>query len=160
ALRDARPSDLPVPERCGWDFVEGRFALAAGLGLEAAAAFARAEDAACPLIEYARLRGAQSLAREGHADEALTKAKAVAMDLPVQDDVKLVIAESLSAKNDRVGALPLWQSWLAANPYGSRWVDTSLRIATALLDGVDGPAETHAQEAYELATKVVVEAPK
>jgi soluble lytic murein transglycosylase len=39
-------------------------------------------------------------------------------------------------------------------------VDTSVRIANAVLDGVDGPAESHAREAYDAATKVVVEAPK
>ena len=58
------------------------------------------------------------------------------------------------------GALPLWRSWLLANPHGSRWVDTSVRIANALLDGIDGPPESGAKEAYDAVTRVVVEAPK
>jgi soluble lytic murein transglycosylase len=38
-------------------------------------------------------------------------------------------------------------------------VDTAVRLATALLDGVDGDAKTHAKEAFDLATRVVIEAP-
>src|SRR5262249_31524344 len=43
---------------------------------------------------------------------------------------------------------------------GSRWVDTSVRIATALLDGVDGSPEAHAKEAFDAAARVITEAPK
>ncbi len=162
AMHDVRATlTLAKPEACAWDFVEGRLYLAANLGAEASAAFARADDPACPLASWARLRFAQSVARMGKADEAIAKARAVPEDIvAARDEVRLVIAESLSAKGDRAGALPLWRAWLTANPYGSRWVDTSVRIAQALLDGVDGPAETHAREAYDRATKVVIEAPK
>jgi soluble lytic murein transglycosylase len=130
AIHEARPSDLASPDRCAWDFVEGRLLLQAGSLPEADAAFVRADDPACPLGPWAR------------------------------DEVRLVIAESLAAKGDRAGALPIWRTWLAANPHGSRWVDTSVRIANAVLDGVDGPAESHAREAYDAATRVVAEAPK
>jgi soluble lytic murein transglycosylase len=161
ALADARPQDLPSSERCAWDFVEGRFLALANTPVEAAAAFGRAADGACPLASWAHLRAAQALGRAGHADEAIAQAHAVPDALgAARDEVKLVLAESLAAKGDRAAALPLWRAWLAANPHGSRWVDTSVRIATAILDGVDGPPDDHAREAYDLATKVVVEAPK
>lgn len=159
AVREARPQGLTASEACAWDYVEGRLLAAAGAP-DAIAAFERAENAACPLADYARLRGAQALARAGRADDAIAKAKAVSEDIAVRDEAKLVIAESLAEKNDRAGALPLWRAWLTANPRGARWVDTSVRIANALLDGVDGPAEEHAREAFDLATKVVVEGPK
>ena len=35
-----------------------------------------------------------------------------------------------------------------------------MKVATALLDGVDGDRAAHAREAFDLATRVVVEAPK
>lgn len=160
ALREARPADLPAADQCAWDYVEGRLALAANATAEAQAAFDLAQAPACPLAGYATLRGAQVLARAGRADEAIARAAAVPEDIASRDEARLVTAEALAAKNDRAAALPLWRAWLAANPHGNRWVDTSVRIANALLDGVDGPAETHAREAYDVATKVVLEAPK
>ncbi len=160
AMREARPTDLSAGDRCAWDYLEGRFALAANVTADAQLAFDLAQAPACPLAGYATLRAAQTLARSGRADEAIARASAVPADLASRDEAKLVIAEALSAKNDRVTALPLWRAWLAANPHGNRWVDTSVRIANALLDGVDGPPESHAREAYDVVTKVVVEAPK
>lgn len=160
AVHEARPVELAAAERCSWDYLEGRLALAANSVADAQLAFELAQAPACPLAGYATLRSAQTLARAGRADDAIARAGVVPDDLAARDEAKLVIAESLSAKNDRAAALPLWRAWLAANPHGNRWVDTSVRIATALLDGVDGPAEGHAREAYDAATKVVVEAPK
>ena len=160
AVHEARPVELTAVERCSWDYLEGRLALAANSVADAQLAFELAQAPACPLAGYATLRSAQTLARAGRADDAIARAGLVPEDIAARDEAKLVIAESLSAKNDRAAALPLWRGWLAANPHGNRWVDTSVRIATALLDGVDGPAEGHAREAYDAATKVVVEAPK
>lgn len=160
AMREARPADLSVTDRCAWDYVEGRLALAANATADAQLAFELAQAPACPLAGYATLRSAQALARAGRADDAIARAGAVPEDLASRDEAKLVIAEALSAKNDRVTALPLWRAWLAANPHGNRWVDTSVRIANALLDGVDGPPEGHAREAFDVATKVILEAPK
>jgi soluble lytic murein transglycosylase len=160
AVREARPADLSPADRCAWDYLEGRLALASNANADAQLAFDLAATASCPLAGYATLRAAQTLARSGRADEAIARAGLVPDDLASRDEAKLVIAEAFSAKNDRVTALPLWRAWLAANPHGSRWVDTSVRIANALLDGIDGPAEDHAREAYDAATKVVVEAPK
>jgi soluble lytic murein transglycosylase len=162
AVHDARPPELPVQEACAWDFLEGRLSVLANALPEAIAAFARAEGPPCPLSGHAKVRGAQTLARSGRADDAIARARAVPEDLGagVSDEVKMILAESLSAKGDRASALPLWRSWLTANPHGSRWVDTSVRIANALLDGVDGPPDTRAKEAYDAATRVVTEAPK
>ena len=118
---------------------------------DAIPAFARAENAACPLTGYqqmASVRRSRSVQRVRVARTTPSqKAKEVPTDIPpIADDTKMVIAESLAAKGDRAGALPIWRAWLAANPHGSRWVDTSVRIATALHDGIDGPAEGHARK--------------
>lgn len=161
AVHDARPADLPAAEACAWDFLEGRLFVLAGSTSEAIPAFERAEQPSCPLSGHAKLRSAQAIARSGRADDAIARARAVPEDhTSLRDDVNMIIAESLAAKGDRAGALPIWRTWLAANPYGSRWVDTSVRIANALLDGVDGPPDTRAKDAYDAATRVVVEAPK
>lgn len=160
-VHDARPKDLTPDVACPWDFLEGRLQVMASALPEAISAFERADQPTCVLSGHARLRSAQALARMGRADEAIARAKTVPDDLKgFTDEVKMVIAESLSAKGDRAGALPLWRAWLGTNPHGSRWVDTSVRIASALLDGVDGAPETHAKEAYDAATRVVIEAPK
>jgi soluble lytic murein transglycosylase len=161
AVHDARPSDLPPAQACAWDYLEGRlFALASSLP-EALAAFEHAEQPGCPLAGYAKLRSAQALARSGRADDAIARARTVPEDLTaLSDDVKILIAEALSAKGDRAGALPLWRAWLSANPHGSRWVDTSVRVANALMDGIDGPVDARAREAYDMATRVITEAPK
>ena len=160
AMREARPIDLSQTERCAWDYVEGRYALAANASADALLAFELAQNAACPLAGYATLRSAQALARGGRPDDALARAGLVPQDIAARDETKLVVAESLATKDDRAAALPLWRAWLAANPHGNRWVDTTVRIANALLDGVDGPPESRAREAYDLATKIVIEAPK
>jgi len=161
AVHDARLTvQLSPAEACAWDFLEGRLFTLANLSAEALAAFEHAEAPMCTLAGHATLRSAQALARAGRADDAIAKARTVPADLPLGDDVKIVIAESLAAKNNRAAALPMWRSWLAANPHGPRWVDTSIRIANADLDGIDGPAEEHAREAYDAATRVIIEAPK
>lgn len=159
-VRAARPADLTPDDACAWDYLEGRLLFAAGDALSAQAAFAKATRAECPLTAYARLRSAQAYARAGHADDAIAEALQVPPSIASSDEAKLVLAESYAQKNDLASALPLWRAWLKKNPYGPRWVDTSVRIATALLDGVDGPAEKNAREAFDLATKVVVEAPR
>jgi soluble lytic murein transglycosylase len=161
AVHDARPASLAPADACAWDYLEGRLFAAANATNDALAAFERAQAPGCPLAGHATLHAAQALARSGRADEAIARARAVPADhASLQGDAKLVIAESLEAKGDRAGALPLWREWLAANPRGGRWVDTCVRVANAFLDGVEGPAEERARDAYDLATRVVVEAPK
>lgn len=160
AVAAARPENLTPTERCSWDYLEGRLLLLGGDGLAADVAFARAMVPGCPLEGYARLRSAQGLARAGHSDAAVSRASSVPDDLAASDEAKLVVADASFARGDRATALPIWRAWLAKNPRGNRWVDTSVKIAGALLDGIDGPPDTRAKEAFDLANKVVVEAPK
>jgi soluble lytic murein transglycosylase len=150
---------------CAWDYLAGRLHLAADESSEAASAFARAQaqvadaERPCPLADYARLRQAQSLVHVGRFSEALAVARTVGDPLSAQDETALVIADALSGTGERAAAVSAWRSLLAAQPHGLRWVDTSLQLTRALLDGVDGPAASRAKEALERVTRVIVEAP-
>ena len=149
---------LGADVECAWTYVSGRLHLAASELDLAAAAF---DQAACTKLGgYASLRASQAYARAGRADDAILRARAVPGSIAQKDEAKLVLAEALAAKGDRAAALPMWRALLGASPHGVRWVDTAVRVATAVLDGVDGDASSHAREAYDLATRVVVEAPK
>jgi soluble lytic murein transglycosylase len=150
---------------CAWDYLAGRLHLAAGESSDAAASFARAQSPAddrlraCPLADYARLRQAQSLVHADRFSEALASARAVGGRLASQDETTLVLADAQSGSGDRAAAVALWRSLLAAQPHGLRWVDTSLQLSRALLDGVDGSVVSRAKEASERVTRVLVEAP-
>ena len=150
--------------RCQWIYLSGRLHLSAGDATEAAAAFEQVASPGdggqpCALASYARLRDAIALVRAGRYDEAVLAAQSVGDEIAAHDETKLTLADALSCKGDRAGALAIWRAFLAANPHGLRWVDISLQIATALLDGVDGPPAAGAQEALDRTTRVVVEAP-
>ena len=156
---------LSPSDACAWDYVEGRLAALANDLSTAQVAFDRAsrtDGTPCPLAPYATLRAAQAAARAGKADDAITRASApgVAELTAIKDESKVLLAEALSAKGDRAAAVASWRALLAAGPHMARWVDTAVRLATALLDGVDGDPGAHAKEAFDLATRVVVEAPK
>jgi soluble lytic murein transglycosylase len=164
ALDDARrPPTLSSAEDCGWSYVSGRLHLAANDLAEAATAFDRVAGLTmpkeeCPLAAYAALRAAQAYAKLGRWEEAEQRVGNVGSDLPVRDEAELVLADALFAKGDRAGAVRLWRG-LAASPRGP-WVDVAVKLAVALLDGVEGDPAAHASEALDLATRVVVEAPK
>jgi len=106
-----------------------------------------------------RLRAAEAWERGGKADEASSRAKTVSVSIALSDEARLVVAEAAAALGDRAKAVPIWRDHLAKHPRGTRWVDTAARLAAALLDGVDGDAKSHAREAYDLATRILVEAP-
>jgi soluble lytic murein transglycosylase len=150
---------------CGWAYVAGRLHLAAGESGDAAAAFARASssggDAAapCPLALYAAFREAQALVRIGRYDDAIARARVVGDEIAAHDEVQLVLADAYAGKTNRAWAVPIWRALLSASPRGLRWADSALQLATALTDGIDGSPEQHAQEAFDLATRVLVEAP-
>jgi soluble lytic murein transglycosylase len=153
---------------CEWTYLAGRLHLAAGEVTEAALAFERVaaardpDGAPCSLAPYARLREAQALVRAGDDAQAIACAQAeqaAGDDAPIRDETNLALADAFAGKGDRAAAVPLWRALLVANPHGVRWVDLSIQLATALLDGVDGPAATHAQEALDRATRVFIEAP-
>jgi soluble lytic murein transglycosylase len=148
---------LDAAQSCGWSYVAGRLHLAAGEPGEAAAAFERA--LACPLAPYASLRAAEALVRLGRFDEALARARAIGDDIALRDEARLVLADAYAGKGERAAAVPIWRGLLATNPGGLRWADVSILLATTLLDGADGPPEAHAQEAMDLATRVLVESP-
>jgi soluble lytic murein transglycosylase len=155
---------LDSSQTCAWAYVAGRLHLAAGEAADAAAAFERAmatDDAGAPcvLAPYAALRSAQALYRVGRYDDAIARARAAGDELAARDEARLTLADAQAARGDRASAVTIWRALLGATPHGVRWVDVSLQLATALLDGVDGPAEAHAQEALDLATRVLVESP-
>ena len=155
---------LDARSDCEWSYLSGRLHLSAGESPEAAAAFERAgtpgpSGTPCALAPYARLRGAEALIRASRFDEAIASAQKVGDDIAARDETRLTLADALSCKGDRAGAVAIWRAFLAANPRGLRWVDLSLQIATALLDGVEGAPAAGAQEALDRTTRVVVEAP-
>jgi len=190
-------SGLDASQACAWNYVAGRLHLAAGEASDAVAPLERAiaplaalgsadasdailqsagDDAGsrvCPLAPYARLRAAQALVHAGRYEEALALARAIAEPFTEHDEAALAVADALVGKGDRAAAADVWRALLASHPHGLRWVDTSLQLAQALLDGTSGAigrgvvetrgtlgaASGHAQEALELATRVVVEAP-
>ena len=159
ALQDARAGVTTV-EAYAIDYVVGRLQAAAGDDEAAATAFdASAAVSTSPIVDYARLRAAQAWERRGNAAEALKRVEAVDESIALADDRTLLRAEALSAQGNVAAALPLWRDALTKKPRGIRWVDTSVRLATALLDGADGDAKAHAKEAFERILRVLVEAP-
>ena len=173
-LEDMMRAQPPsAADECAWRYVAGRMHLAAGAQLDAVASFDRAlspsgnaatsdggAPASCPLVSYAALRSAQTSLRLGRVDDAIARAKSIGDEIAARDEAKLLLAEALSTKGDRAAAVTIWRAALAASPSGARWTDTASRLASALLDGADGPAAPHAREAFDLATRVVVDAPK
>ena len=166
--RVMQTTPLDASQTCAWTYLAGRLHLAAGEGSEGAAAFERVaaghDDAGapCALATYATLREAQALVRGGMFEQAQATAQAATTsddDVPVRDERMLVLADALAGKGDRASAVPLWRSLLTSRPSGPRWVDLSVQLATALLDGVEGPPASYAQEALDRATRVFVEAP-
>jgi soluble lytic murein transglycosylase len=157
---------LDGSQGCAWAYVSGRLHAEAGESAEAAAAFERALTAdgdaggLCPLSAYAGLREAQALLHLGRTEDAITRLRALGDDFGARDEAALALADALVIKGDRAGAVPLWRALLARSPHGVRWADSSLQLAAAILDGIDGPADAHAQEAFDLATRVLVEAPQ
>jgi len=158
-------ASLDAATACAWAYVAGRLHLQAGENAEAALALEQAtgtgDDAgtACPLAPYAALREAQALVRAGRYDQAIARALTVGEEVAARDEARLTLADAYAGKGDRASAVPLWRTLLASSPHGVRWVDSSLQLAGALLDGADGAAASHAREALDLATRVLVEAP-
>jgi soluble lytic murein transglycosylase len=155
----ASPAETNPTRACALDYESGRLHRDAGEDAAAAVAFDRV-PATCALSAHAALYAGEAYARLGRADDAIARVRRVPDDASIAADARLTLAEALAAKGDRAAALPIWRAHLAASPHGARWVDTCVKVATALLDGVDGDPAAHAREAFELATRVVVDAPK
>jgi soluble lytic murein transglycosylase len=164
SARTAAGRAPPSPEEeCSWSYLSGRLHLAADEPAPAALDFDRVAGQSLPKVDcalagYASLRAAQAYARLGRNEEAAARARATPADLALHEDANLVLADALAATGDRPGALRLWRAH-TASPRGG-WVDVAVRVATALLDGVDGDPASHATEARDLATRVILEAPK
>lgn len=157
AIHDTRTDD------CAALYVEGRMRMLAQDARGAAEAFDRASEDRCLLASYAAFRAAQAWGKQGRADEAIARAKrALASPEPIAfaDDAALVLADAEDLKGDRAHALELRRASIAAHPKGARWVDTEVRIASAILDGVGGDPSAHMKEAIDALTRVVVEAPQ
>ncbi len=150
-------------ERCESQYVIGRLRALGGDDAGAVAAFDasvagdNAGTAACAaLLDYARARAAAAYERMGKPEDAVVSASGVGARVAIADEATLVRAEACAAKGDKSQAVQIWRDHLAKHPRGLRWVDTAVRLATALLDGVDGDAKSHAREAYDLATRILV----
>lgn len=156
---------LDPAQTCSWSYAAGRLHLDAGEASDASAAFERvlavADDAGapCTLAPYASLRDAQALLRLARPQDAIARARAVGDEVAARDEARLVLADAFVARGDRASAVSVWREILAASPHGVRWADTSIQLATALLDGVDGSPQARAQEALDLATRAFIEAP-
>lgn len=157
---------LDARRACEWSYLAGRLYLAAGAPSDAAAAFEGAAEAAdggagpgCPLEPYARLREAEALVRAGRGEDAIAALDAVKKDVAAQEEAHLARADAFVVGGDRAAAIPIWRAELAAAPHGLRWVDSSMQLARALLDGQNGPPAANAREAFDRVTRVIVEAP-
>jgi soluble lytic murein transglycosylase len=162
-------SNLADSDEREWQYVTGHLYLAASEPASAAKAFDRAsavasadasatDGAALALIPYANLRAAEAYAKAGDAKLAEQRARAVSDDIALADEAHLLLANALDDEQNAPEAVPLWRALLAKS--SKTWIDVACRLATALLEGADGPPESHAVEALDLATRVVVEAPK
>jgi soluble lytic murein transglycosylase len=158
-VRSAALTGADASWTCAVEYLGGRLHRDAGQDESAAQAFDRVGHD-CALAPYAVFHASEAHARLGRADDAIDRARKVPDDVAVAAEAHLVEAEALAAKGERPAALALWRAHLAKSAHGARWVDTCVKIATALLDGVDGDPTAHAHDALDLATRVVVEAPK
>lgn len=149
-------------EPCAIDYVVGRLAAQGGddaLALQSFDAASSGGDGGadgCGLRDYARLHAAEALERRGDPASALGRLASVDPTIALGDDVVLLRAEALAATGKTPDAIALWRAFLAKKVKGPRWIDTSTRLAKALLAG---GAKGDAKEAFDLATRVVVEAP-
>jgi soluble lytic murein transglycosylase len=160
ALEADLAKSTSAKEKCAGEYVIGRLRALAGDDANAAAAFDVAATGDCAaLVDYAHARASAAFERAGKPDDAIARATSVGAHVAIADEAELLRAEALAAKGERVQAVAIWREHLSKHLRGARWVDTAVRLATALLDGVDGDAKSHAKEAFDLATRVVIEAP-
>ena len=156
----AKPSADPSTT-CSWAYVSGRLHSLANEPAVAALSFdAALSHKECALAPFAALRASQAYAKAGNWTVSLLRAQAVPDDFLLHDEARVTLAEALAGNGARPQALTIWRDLLANHPHGTRWVDTAIRLATALLDGVEGDPNSKARESYDLATRVYLEAPK
>jgi soluble lytic murein transglycosylase len=153
---------------CAWDYAQGRVLQASEQWAPARVLLERvgasvggpSTDAACVLAPHAKLHLAQIELRLGEVDAAMAHLRELPEALMAREEAQAILAEILAKKGDAVGAVAVFRRVLATSPRGPRWIEWSLRLANALLDGTVGTPESGAAEAYALATRVIVEAPQ
>jgi len=167
AMTEATTALSPDPrspaERCSWDYVTARLLSATGRIRDAALAFDRARSAPgdagvpCALATYATFHAADAYMKSGDAVTAEARGRAVEGASSVHDDAELVVATALAAQGRAADAIPRWRTALGKSP--RVWIDVALPLASALLDSA-GATQADLDEARELATRVMVEAPR
>ncbi len=151
---------LDASSSCQWAYASARLHALANEAAAASEAFDEASRAGCPLVSFATFRAAEAYAKAGNWQTSLARAQAVPDEFPLHDEARVTLAEALAGNGARLQAVAIWRELLSSHPHGVRWVDTAVRLATAILDGVEGDPAAKAREAYDLATRVYVEAPK
>ncbi len=154
-------------EPCAVDYVVGRLAALGGDDALAGQAFDAAlgptdAGSTCALHDYAALHVAETFERRGDPATALQRLAGVDAGIALADDANLLRAEALGATGKTADAIALWRAFLAKKVKGPRWIDTSTRLAKALLAPItklDATNKADVKEAFDLATRVVVEAP-
>ncbi|MGK3996787.1 transglycosylase SLT domain-containing protein [Sorangium sp. So ce1024] len=156
ALAQVLASPLPPEDAAAFRYQLARLRALAGDPLGAAREYDAAAAAGGPLADHARFAAADLLARAGQPDAALERARAVASDVAIADEIDRIIAGALADKGDIKGAAAHWNAYLGRSWPASTWVPEALRFARALLRH---PSEAHAEEAIRIARRVIDEAP-
>ncbi|WP_437678207.1 transglycosylase SLT domain-containing protein [Sorangium sp. So ce131] len=156
ALAQALAAPPSAADAAAWRYQLGRLRALAGDPLGAAREYDAAAAAGGPLADHARFAAAELLAKAGQADAALERARAVASDVAVADEIDRVVAGALADKGDIEGAAARWRAYLGRSWPASVWVPEALRFVRALLRH---PSEARAEEAIRLARRIRDEAP-
>ncbi|WP_437600927.1 transglycosylase SLT domain-containing protein [Sorangium sp. So ce590] len=156
ALVQALSAPLSPGDAAAFRYQLGRLRALAGDPLGAAKEYDAAAAAGGPLADYARFAAADLLARAGQPDAAIERARAVASDVAIADEIDRIVAGALAEKGDIGGASARWQAYLARSWPASTWVPEALRFARALLRH---PGQDRAEEAIRLARRILDQAP-
>jgi len=157
---DTRTSD----EKCAWAYESARLLLLDGDLRQAAVAFDAAAGSAvdrgarCALAGHAAYHAADAYLRTGDFVTAEARANTALATASVHDDAELILASALLGQSRAREAVPHLRAVLARNP--KSWIDVALPLASALLDGAEGDPQKGAAEARDLATRIIVEAPR
>ncbi|WP_437907289.1 transglycosylase SLT domain-containing protein [Sorangium sp. So ce327] len=156
AMAQALSAPLSPADAAAFRYQLGRLRALAGDPVGAAKEYDAAAAAGGPLADHARFAAADLLARAGQPDAALERARAVASDVAIADELDRIVAGALADKGDIEGAAARWRAYLARSWPASTWVPEALRFARALLRH---PSEDHAEEAVRVTRRVIDEAP-
>ncbi len=148
---------LSPRDQCAFSHFAGRLALSSQDPAGALAHFTRAADGACVLGPYAKLGAARARVALRAFAEAVPLAEA-AVETASGEEARMVQADALASAGRRPESIPLWRNVIASAPRGPHWVEAAGRLSSALADGAETRPD-EAREAYDLATRVLLEAP-